>query len=201
MTLCPGLTTHKKIHVNQCPFCADNFSSKDELVDHVATDHKESPKEQVERQCSLCDATFFTLEEVTTHIQQVHRRHECNICFMHFAAEHQLLAHRQTAHDLTNPGANVSLRDPSDPVPEPPAPANLEEEADPAVGGGRGDQTPRSEERVEPKEPETPKKDKEIKGRKSESEVYKVKCPACNRFLRDSKNRRLHIKAYHCESS
>ena len=192
-----GLTLHKKMHVNQCPFCAENFSSKDELVDHVETEHKEAPKDQVERQCSLCDTTFSTLEEVTNHTQQVHRRHECNICFMHFAAEHQLLAHRQMAHDLTNPGANVSLRDPSDQPPEPPVPAVQEEEADPTAIGGQGDRMPRSEERVEPEEPETPKKDKEIKGRKSKSEVYKIKCPACNRFLRDYTNRRLHIKTYH----
>ena len=156
------------MRVNQC---AENFSSKDELVDHVETDHKEAPKEQMERQCTLCDATFSTLEEVTNHIQQVHHRYECNICFMRFVAEHQLLAHRQTAHNLTNPGANISLRDQSDQPPEPPVPAVQEEEADPTAIGGWGDQAPRSDEHVEPKEPETPKKDKEIKGHKSKSEA------------------------------
>ena len=54
-------------------------------------------------------------------------------------------------------------------------------------------------ERVEPKEPETPKKDKEVKGRKSESDEYKVLCPACNRYLRDYKTRRLHIRTYHAK--
>ena len=192
------LRTHQKVHINQCPFCAENFSSKDDLETHVETDHREDPKEQAEeRQCSLCDATFSTLEEVTNHIQQLHRPHECNICFMRFAAEHQLLTHRKDIHDLVNPGANVSLRDPSDQPREPPAPATQEVDTDPTAIGGRGDQTPRPDEQVEPKEPETPKKDKEIKGRKSESEVYKVKCPACNRFLRDFKTRRLHVGTYH----
>ena len=191
-----GLRVHQKIHINQCPFCAENFSTKSDLVDHVDTDHKESPKGE-ERQCSLCEATYTTLEEVMNHIQQVHHRHECNICFMHFSAEHQLLAHRQEAHNLTNPGANVSLRNPSDQLPEPPAPTPHEVEKDPTAIGSLGDQMPRSEERVEPLEPETPKKDKEVKGRKSETEVFKVLCPACNRFLRDLKTRRLHIKTYH----
>ena len=191
-----GLTAHKKMHVNQCPFCAANFSTKDELVNHVDDDHKESPQGE-ERQCSLCEATFTMLEEVTNHIQQVHRRHECNICFMHFSAEHQLLAHRQQVHKLTNPGANVSLRDPSDQTPGPPAPAVQESEADPAAIGNQGARTPRSEEHVEPSEPETPKKDKELKGHKRETEVFKVLCQVCNRYLRDLNTRRLHIRAYH----
>ena len=87
-----GLRTHKKMHINQCPFCAVNFSTKKELVNHVDDDHKESLQGE-ERQCSLCEATFTMLEEVTNHIQQVHRHHECNICFMRFSAENQLLAH------------------------------------------------------------------------------------------------------------
>ena len=192
------LRIHQKIHVNQCPFCAANFSSKDELVNHVDVDHKESPQGE-ERQCSLCEATFTTLEEVTNHIQQVHRRFECNICFMRFSAEHQLLAHRQDVHEITNPGANVSLRDPSDQPPQPPAPAADEGETDPAAQGDRGDQTPRSGERVEQGEPETPKKDKELKGHKRETEVFSVLCQACNRYLRDLKTRRLHIRAYHAK--
>ena len=82
-----GLRTHQEIHVNQCPFCTENFSTKEELVNHVDVDHKESPQGE-ERQCSLCDAVFTTLEEVTNHIQQVHHHYECNICFMCFSAEH-----------------------------------------------------------------------------------------------------------------
>ena len=143
------LRQHQKVHVNQCPFCAENFSTKNELVDHVEVDHKESPQGK-ERQCSLCEATFTTLEEVTNHIQEVHRRHECNICFMHFSAEHQLLAHRQQVHKLTNPGTNVSLCNPSDQLPGPPAPADQEGETDLAVIGDPGTRKPRSEERVEP---------------------------------------------------
>ena len=163
-----GLRTHQKIHVNQCPFCTVNFSTKEELVNHMDVDHKESPQGE-ERQCSLCEATFTTLEEVTDHIQQVHRHYECNICFMHFSAEHQLLAHRQQVHEITNPGANVSLRDPSDQLPEPPVPAASEGETDPAAIGDQGDQMPRSGECVEQGKPETPKKDKELKGHKRET--------------------------------
>ena len=62
---------------------------------------------------------------------------------------------------------------------------------------GRLGRTPSREAGVEPSEPETPKKDKELKGRKSETEVFKVLCPACNRYLRDLKTRKLHIRAYH----
>ena len=48
-------------------------------------------------------------------------------------------------------------------------------------------------------EPETPKKDKELKGHKRETKVFKVLCLVCNRFVRDFKTRRLHIKAYHAK--
>ena len=190
------LRMHQKMHVNQCPFCAVNFSTKKELVNHMEVEHKESPQRE-ERQCSLCEATFITLEEVTNHIQQVHRHHECNICFMCFSAEDQLLSHRQQVHKLTNPGTNVSLHDPSNQPPGLPAPAAKEGETDPAAIGNQGDWTPRSGERVEPIEPETPKKDKELKGVKSETEVFNVLCPACNRYLRDFKTRRLYIRTYH----
>ena len=190
------LRQHQKLHVNQCPFCAVNFRTEKELVIHVEEDHKEGPP-GVERQCSLCEATFTTLEEVTKHIQQVHHRNECNICFMHFSAEYQLLAHCQEVHKLTNPGANVPLRDSSDQLPEPPTTAAKQGEMDPAVEGNQGDQTPRSEERAEPGEPKMPQKEKELKGHKRETKVFKVLCPACNRFLRDFKTRRLHIRMYH----
>ena len=194
-----GLRTHQKIHVNQFPFCAENFSTKEELVNHVDVDHKESPQGE-ERQCSLCDATYTTLEEVTNHIQQVHRHYECNICFMHFSAEHQLLAHRQQVHKITNPGANVSLCDPSDQPPEPPVPAANEGEMDPAAIGDQGDWMPRSGEHVKQGKPKTSKKDKELKGHKRETEVFNVLCPACNRYLRDFKTRRLHIKSIPCKA-
>ena len=77
------LRIHQKMHVNQCPFCAVNFSTKKKLVIHVDDDHQEDPQGE-ERQCSLCDATYSTLEEVTNHIQTVHHHKESNICFMHF---------------------------------------------------------------------------------------------------------------------
>ena len=127
------LRIHQKMHINQCPLCRENFSTKSDLVDHVDADHKESPQGE-ERQCSLCEATYTTLEEVMNHIQQVHHRHECNICFMHFSAEHQLLAHRQETHNLTKPGANVSLRDPSNQLP---VPTTQEVEKDPAASAAR----------------------------------------------------------------
>ena len=92
-----------------------------------------------------------------------------------------------------------SLRDPSDQLPELPTPAADEGETEPAAIGDQGDRTPRSGEHVKPSEPETPTKDKELKGRKSESKVFKVLCPACNRYLRDFKTRRLHIRVYHAK--
>ena len=109
------------------------------------------------------------------------------------------MAHRQEVHKITNPGANVSLRDPSDQPPEPPTPVVDEGKTDPTPQGDQGDRTPRSGERMEQGEPETPKKDKELKGHKRETEVFNVLCPACNRYLRDLKTRRLHIKAYHAK--
>ena len=48
-----------------------------------------------------------------------------------------------------------------------------------------------------PEVPETPKKDKELKGHKKQSEVYNVLCPACGRYVKDNETRRFHIRAYH----
>ena len=193
------LRKHQRLHINQCPFCAVNFSTEKELVGHMNESHKEAIQDE-EKQCSLCEATFSTLDEVTKHFQQVHHRKECNICFMCFTADHQLLAHRQEAHSITNPGKNVPLRDPSNQTPQPPTPAAEDEQAQPPAGGDQGNQTPRLEEWMEqeqPPAPETPKKDKEIKGHKHESEVFKVLCPACGRYMRDYQIRRLHIREYH----
>ena len=196
--VCKTLTElgkHKRLHVNQCSFCAENFSREEELVNHVDKEHKEE-SEGIERQCSLREATFNTLQGVTEHYQQVHRPHGCNICFVHFAAEHELLAHRQEVHKITNPGANVSLHDPSDQPPEPPTKtgdgANTQQPA-----GNQGDRSPRSGEQEEPKTAETPKKDKELKGHKKQSEVFTIECEACNRYFRDWSVRRNHIRGYH----
>ena len=193
------LRKHQKLHINQCPFCPANFSTEKELVDHVEEKHREVIQEE-EKQCSLCDATYGTLDEVKEHFDQVHRRKECNICFMRFSADHQLLAHRQEAHGITNPGQNVPLHDPSDQPPEPPPPAAEGEQAEPSTSGDPGDRTPRSgdgKEQGDPPGPVTPKKDREVKGRKEQSEVFNIHCPACDRYVRNLEARRLHIRAYH----
>ena len=135
------LRKHQKSHINQCPFCPANFSTAKELGEHVERNHQEAIQDE-EKQCSLCEATFGTLDEVTKHHQQVHRHKECNICFMHFTADHLLLAHRKDAHDITNPGENVPLHDPSDRPQEPPAPTPENQQAQPGAGGDRSNQLP-----------------------------------------------------------
>ena len=70
----------------------------------------------------------------------------------------------------------------------------------PEVTGDPGNQTPKSREQDEPEVPGelvTPKKDKELKGHKKESEVYQVKCQACGRYFASIDKCRDHIRAYH----
>ena len=151
---------------------------------------------EIERQCSLCDATYATLEELSNHMHEVHRPYSCNICFMHFPAEFELYDHRRELHQISSLGTPAQS-DPSDRAPGPPQPATTAGTSDPA------DQAPeppqQAETETEPGEPETPKKDKELKGNKRETKVFKILCPACNRYLRDLKTRRLHIRAYHAK--
>ena len=95
---------------------------------------------------------------------------------------HAFLSRKPATGPLTTgPRAHQSRRQcftarPSDRTLGPPAPAAKEGETDPAAIGGQGSQTPRLGERVDPSKPETPRKDKELKGRKSETEVFNVLC-------------------------
>ena len=190
-----ALRKHSKSHVNQCPFCSVNFSSATRLQEHINKRHPDDPME-VERQCSLCDATYATLEELSNHMHEVHRPYSCNICFMRFPAEFELYDHRREVHQISSLGTPAQS-DPSDQAPGPPQPATTAGTSDPA------DQAPeppqQAETETEPGEPETPKKDKELRGNKRETKVFKILCPACNRYLRDLKTRRLHIRAYHAK--
>ena len=168
------LRKHKKIHINQYPFCAANFRTEDELVSQVDEKHKEIAQDE-EKQCSLCEATFGTLDEVKEHFRQVHRRKECNIFFMHFSADHELLSHCKEAHSITNPGENVPLCDPSDQPPEMPTPGAGDDQAQLGTGGDQGDRMPRSDvgtEQGNAPELQTPKKDRELKGHKKKTEVF-----------------------------
>ena len=197
-----ALRQHIKKHVNQCPFCTENFSKSQELMSHMEEDHGEEPR-VIERQCPYCDATFESIKEVTKHSQNVHRPHCCNICFMRFSEEHKLIEHQQKVHKISNLGANVIISEPKKPSDQP-----LGLSTDTGDGaetsrpemGDPSNQMPGPWEQDKPQvssEPATPKKDKVLKGNKKESEWYKVKCEACNRYFASIEERRNHIKAYH----
>ena len=71
------------MHVNQCPFCSENFLTQQALQDHMKENHEADPG-AVERQCSLCEFTSDSISKLAEHNQSVHRPYGCNICFLHF---------------------------------------------------------------------------------------------------------------------
>ena len=191
-----ALRKHSKSHVNQCPFCSVNFSSATRLQEHINKRHPDDPME-IERQCSLCDATYATLEELSNHMHEVHRPHSCNICFMRFSAEFELYDHRREVHQISSLGTPAQS-DPSDRVPGPPQPATTAGTSDPA------DQTPeppqQAETETEQAKPATPKKGTEVKGYKNRSDTHTIVCQGCNRYFRNTAKKAEHVMKYHKNS-
>ena len=77
------LRVHTKTHVNQCPFCSENFLTPQALQDNVKENHEADPG-AVERQCSLCNFTSGSISKLAEHNQSVHRPYGCNIYFFTF---------------------------------------------------------------------------------------------------------------------
>ena len=73
------LRVHTKTHVNQCPFCSENFLTPQALQDHMKENHETNPG-AVESQCSLCEFTSDSISKLAKHNQSVHRPYGCNIC-------------------------------------------------------------------------------------------------------------------------
>ena len=188
-----ALRKHSKSHVNQCPFCSVNFSSATRLQEHINKRHPDDPME-IERQCSLCDATYATLEELSNHMHEVHRPHSCNICFMHFSAEFELYDHQREVHQISSLGTPAQS-DPSDPAPGLPQSATTVGTSDPA------DQTPeppqQAETETEQAKPATPKKGTEVKGYKNRSDTHTIVCQGCNRYFRNTAKKAEHVMKYH----
>ena len=147
------LKNHAKNHVNQCPFCSDNFSTMAELQEHTERKHAEDPN-SVERQYYLCAATFSTMEDLVSHMQEVHCPYACNICFMHFSAKFKLFDHRQKIHQIGNLGLPLRASDLSDQPPRLPAGPDAEADRPAQTKGDQGDQLPRSGEQAEPQQAE-----------------------------------------------
>ena len=152
---------------------------------------------EIERQCSLCDATYATLEELSNHMHEVHRPHSCNICFMRFSAELELYDHRREVHQISSLGTPAQS-DPSDRVPGPPQPATTAGTSDPA------DQTPeppqQAETETEQAKPATPKEGTEVKGYKNRSDTHTIVCQGCNRYFRNTAKKAEHVMKYHKNS-
>ena len=62
------LRVHTKTHVNQCPFCSENFLTPQALQDDVKENHEADPG-AVERQCSLCEFTSHSISNLAEHNQ------------------------------------------------------------------------------------------------------------------------------------
>ena len=106
------------MHVNQCPFCSENFLTSQALQDHVKENHEADPG-AVERKCSLCEFTSDSISKLPEHNQSVHRPYGCNICFLRFSAEYKLEDHRLAEHEISSLGTSVGVGDQGDQPPEP----------------------------------------------------------------------------------
>ena len=202
------LRMHTKTHVNQCPFCSDNFLTSQALQDHVKENHEADPG-AVERQCSLCEFTSDSIIKLPEHNQSVDHPYSCNICFLRFSAEYKLEDHRLAEHKISSLGTSVDVGGQGD---QPPEPLGLGDVGTPQQEPSRekdnqGDQPPKpptSLKEPSPKEPKVPAGSKhpqvevdEVKGLEVRTEEYDNECEACNHIFSSNLYRRSHVVRYH----
>ena len=99
-----GLNLHL-FHVHErnvtdlgCSFCGKEFTSKQEVKNHILTDHKEKKYE-----CSKCEASYRSEMSLQYHIESVHegKKYQCTDCGEVFISLQRLESHTATKHDRT----------------------------------------------------------------------------------------------------
>ena len=118
------LRVHTKTHVNQCPFCSENFLTPQALQDNMKENHETDPGD-VQRQCSLWAFTSDNISKLAEHNQSVHCPYSCNICFLHFSAEYKLEDHRLAEHKISSLGTSVDAGDQGNQLPALPEPIDI----------------------------------------------------------------------------
>ena len=138
------LRIHTKTHVNQCPFCSENYLIPQALQDLMKENHEADPG-AVERQCSLCEFTSDSISELAEHNQSVHRPYGYNICFLHFSAEYKLEDHRLAEHEISSLGTSVDVGNQGDHLPELQGPGDIgtPQQEPSREKGDQGDQPPK----------------------------------------------------------
>ena len=202
------LTVHTKTHVNQCPFCSENFLTPQALQDHMKENHGSDPG-AVERQCSLCEFTCTSISELAEYNQSVHCPYSCSICFLRFSAEYKLEDHRLAKHEISSLGTSVEAGDQGDQPLELPGPENIgaPQQEPTTKEHDQGDQSPKPP--IPLKEPSS-KEPKvlagsqdpqveldEVKGSKVRTGEYDRECEACNNFFSSKMYRCSHVTRYH----
>ena len=202
------LRVHTKMHVNQCPFCSENFLTPQALQDHVKENHEADPG-AVERQCSLCEFTSDSISKLAENNQSVHCPYGCNICFLHFSAEYKLEDHRLTEHEISSLGTLVDVGNQDDQPPEPPEPGDI---GTPQQGPSRekGDQSDQPPKLPTPLKEPSSREPKvlvgsmdpkvgvdEVKGSEVQTGEYDRECEACNHFFSSNMYRCSHVTRYH----
>ena len=96
------LRVHTKMHVNQCPFCSENFLTPQALQDHVTS-----------------------ISKLAKHNQSVHCPYGCNISFLRFSAEYKLEDHQLAEHEISSLGTSVEVGNQGNQLPELPGPGDV----------------------------------------------------------------------------
>ena len=81
-----------------CSFCGKEFTLKQELNNHIATDHKEKKYE-----CSKCEASYGSYRSLLSHIEKDHelKKYQCTTCGEVFESITKLESHIALKHDRT----------------------------------------------------------------------------------------------------
>ena len=162
------------MHVNQCPFCSENFLTPQVLQDHMKENHETNPG-AVERQCSLCEFTSDSISKLAEHNQSVHHPYGCNICFLHCSAEYKLEDHRLSEHEISSLGTSVDVGHQGNQPPELPESGDMRtpQQEPSREKGNQGNQLPKLPTPLKepsPKEPKVP-----VGSKDPQVEVDKVK--------------------------
>ena len=196
------------MHVNQCPFCSENFLTPQALQDHMKENHEADPG-AVERQCSLCEFTSDSISKLAEHNQSVHRPYGCNICFLRFSAEYKREDHRLAEHEISSLGMSVDVGDQGNQPPAVPESGDIgippqEPSREKGNQGNHLPKLPTPLKEPSSKEPKVPAGSKdpqievdEVKGLEVQTEEYDRECETCNYFFNSNIYRCNHVTRYH----
>ena len=95
----PPVKVYKRKHT--CPTCQKDFSSGNNLEEHIKVKHEKNTPEQ----CDECPRAFGTALALKAHKYNMHKRSKCDICGQSLCNTFWLKRHMSAAHGIVPEGS------------------------------------------------------------------------------------------------